>query len=144
MRLTAVPYKSIEIGYWISLKGPVTQPITHESLTNHAQTGFGELVRREIDQIFGVSGTCRGHKSMTNHVWITYEPRKYYLKSLTNHWHIAHVDAYEQIRCSIPRTFDARPTHKSLTERVQTRMPRERQRNERDTCAVYVWYEGGA
>ena len=45
----------------------------------------------------------------------------YHLQSLTNHWNIAHVDAFKEIRCCIPRTFDAR-----LMERVQTRTLRER------------------
>ena len=61
-----------------------------------------------------------------NYWRITHEPRTYQLQSLMNHWNIAHVDAYEQKGCIIPRTFDARPTHESLKERVQTRKLRER------------------
>ena len=64
-----------------------------------------------------------------NYWRITHEsrmkPRTYHLQLLTNHWNIAHVDAL-QIRCSITRTFDARPTHASLTERAQTRTLYER------------------
>jgi len=73
-----------------------------------------------------------------NHWWITHEPRTYHLQSLTNHWNIAHVDAYEQIRCSIPRTFDARPTHESLTKRVQTRTFRERSTYKHFRSAINV------
>jgi hypothetical protein len=90
-----------------------------------------------------------------NHWQITHEPRTYHLQSLTNHWHIAYVDANEQRRCSIPRTSYARPTHESLTEHVQIRTLRERstykhfrsvivsgcQWNERNTCAVHARYE---
>jgi len=65
-----------------------------------------------------------------NHWRITHEPRTYHLQSLTKHWHNAHVDAYEKIRCITPRTLDARPTHDSLKERIQTRMLRKRQWNE--------------
>jgi len=36
-------------------KGPVTQPITHESLTNHAQIGFVRACASRNREIFGVS-----------------------------------------------------------------------------------------
>jgi len=88
----------------ICIIGPVTKPITHESLTNHAQIGFVRAC------------ALRNWANFLNHWGITHEPPKYHLQSLTNHWHIEHVDAYVQILCSIPQTFNAHPAHESLTE----------------------------
>ena len=70
-----------------------------------------------------------------NHWRITHEPRTYHLQSLTNHWHIAHVDAYEQIRCSIPRTLDARPMHESLNQWMSV----EWTWYVRGSCVIWTW-----
>jgi len=39
-------------------------------------------------------GGVGGQKSLTNHAWIAHEPPTNHLQPLTNHWHIAHVNAY--------------------------------------------------
>jgi hypothetical protein len=92
---------------------------TNHSCTKHAQIGFVRACASKNWQVFWDIG-CR------NHWQIMHKPHTYHLPSPTYHWHIAHVDAYEQIRRSIPRTSDARPTHGSLTEPVKARRLRER------------------
>jgi len=84
-----------------ALQGPVTPSITHELLGHHAQIRF---VRREIDQIFGVSGTEITDESRMNHAWTAQV--SFTITDII----IVHVDANERIRCSILRTFNARIT----------------------------------
>ena len=94
------------------------------SRTNHSQIthrlGLCVFVRREIDQFFRVSGVEITDESRMNRARITYNHRRITDISRTS----THTSKY--LRCSIPRKFDARPTHESLTERVQTRTIRER------------------
>ena len=88
---------------------------TNHSLITH-RLEFCVLVRREIGQIFRVSGTKITDESRTNHAWT------------------AHV------------SFTL--TDESLTYRASRHVRQfckwYSQWNERDTCAVYAWYEGGA
>jgi len=121
------------------------------SLTNRSQithrSGLCVLVRREIDQIFGVSGVEITDESRMNHAWtahvsftITVESLKYRARRRIR----ANTVQYST---NIRRTPDAwitdgaRPnTHASRTFHVQAISFRD----ERDACAVRAWYEGGA
>ena len=51
------------------IKGPVTQPITHESLTNHAQIGFVRACASRNWPIFRGSGIEITDESRMNHAW---------------------------------------------------------------------------
>jgi len=121
------------------------------SRTNHSQithrSGLCVLVRREIDQNFGVSGVEITDESRMNHAWtahvsftITVESLKYRARRRIR----ANTVQYST---NIRRTPDAwitdgaRPkTHASRTFHVQALSFCD----ERDACAVRAWYEGGA
>ena len=125
------------------------------SRTNHSQIthrlGLCVLVRREIDQFFGVSGIEITDESRMNHAWTAHVSLTITDESLTYRARRRIRANTVQYSTNIRRTPDAwitdgaRPnTHASWTFHVQAFSFRGCQWNERDMCAVHAWYERGA
>jgi len=114
------------------------------SRTNHSQIkhrlGLCLLVRREIDQIIGVSGTEIMHESNMNCARIIY-----------NHWQFTDILCTSTHMSKYGVVFHDHSTHAQHTNHWWSASKHARfaivsgcQWNECDMCAVHAWYEGRA